>query len=167
MDWDFNSWFAQPNMPCPTRFEHEHIQTWLLLLNMRDDLHPIDTIRLLAVIKHYVDTWFLYIWYGFKKSPLTKTQQRISCKVNHESSICGADDQAESPLADSRPASHHKLCQPLQLTHPPGQYNSDGWFKGTDRLNHRLCQQCKSHVCLRRKWFFTCALITHAQPWHK
>ena len=120
VDWDFNSWFAQPNMPCPTRFEHEHIQTWLLLLNMRDDLHPIDTIRLLAVIKHYVDTWFLYIWYGFKKSPLTKTQQRISCKVNHESSICGADDQAESPLADSRPASHHKLCQPLQLRHPPG-----------------------------------------------
>jgi hypothetical protein len=62
VDWDFNSWFAQPNMPCPTRFEHEHIQTWLLLLNMRDDLHPIDTIRLLAVIKHYVDTWFLYIY---------------------------------------------------------------------------------------------------------
>ena len=61
-----------------------------------------------------------YILYGFKKSPLTKTQQRISCKVNPESSICGADDQAESPLADNRPASHHKLCQPLQLRHPPG-----------------------------------------------
>ena len=62
----------------------------------------------------------LYIVYGFKKSPLTKTQQRISCKVNPESSICGADDQAESPLADNRSASHHKLCQPLQLRHPPG-----------------------------------------------
>ena len=26
----------------------------------------------------------------------------------------------QSPLADNRPASHHKLYQPLQLRHPPG-----------------------------------------------
>ena len=65
VDWDFNSWWvAQPSIPCPTHFEHEHTQSWLLLLDMRDDLHPIDTITLLAVIEHYVDTWFLYIiWF--------------------------------------------------------------------------------------------------------
>ena len=66
--------------------------------------------------------WHLiFIYYMVSRSRRwQRPQQRISCKVNPESSICSADDQAESPLADNRPASHHKLYQPLQLRHPPG-----------------------------------------------
>ena len=71
---------------------------------------------------HRTLCWHLiYMFYMVSRSRRwQRPQQRISCNVNPESSICGADDQAESPLADSRPASHRKLCQPLQLRHPPG-----------------------------------------------
>ena len=121
VDWDFNSWWvAQPSIPYPTHFEHEHTQSWLLLLDMKDDFAPDWYHNTVAC--HRTLCWHLiYMFYMVSRSRRwQRPQQRISCKVNPESSICSADDQAESPLADSQPASHCKPCQPLQLRHSPG-----------------------------------------------